>query len=108
MGAKTFSNQTGHALSVTLTVRGGEDLGVAADVRNFTLANAQQLVYQYSGDDNPYLDGLLVYATDAGDTDISGKIYVFTRGDDSDNALNTNSYVTFVLQGQSVLINCSN
>jgi hypothetical protein len=107
MGAKTFINQTGHDLYIELTVREGDEPGTAADVPNFQLANAQPpYFFQYSVDINPYLDGIIANATDNGN--IAGELYVFTRGDDSDNAMNMNNTVTFNLQDQTIVLNCTN
>ena len=106
MGAKTFYNQTGHDLKIVLTVRLGSDPGTAADVQAFSLGNAQQTFFTYSGDDNPYLDGILVNATD--DPNFNGEIYVFTRGDANDNSMNTNNTVTLSAQGETPVFSFSN
>ena len=106
MGAKTFINQTGHDLNIELTVRQGDEIGDAAAVETFLLCNGNQQFFQYSQDDNPYLDGIIANAAD--DANIGGELYAYAIGDSGDDMLNTNDTVTFSLQGASVILTCTN
>jgi len=106
MGAKTFINQTGHDLNIELTVRQSDEIGNAAAVETLVLPSGNQQFFQYSGDDNPYLDGIIANAAD--DANIAGKLYAYVVGDDGDNSLNTNDTVTFTLQGTSIELSCTN
>ena len=106
MGAKTFINQTGHDLNIEITVRAGEETGDAAAVESLLLQNGNQQYFQYSEDDNPYLDGIIANAAD--DPNIAGEMYVYAKNDSGDDALNTNNTVTFTVQDTSVILSCSN
>jgi hypothetical protein len=107
LGAKTFVNNTGYSLSVMLTVRRGDQPGTEAGVDSFSLGQGWSLFVQYSGPENPYLDGIAVNAVDRGNI-IASQEFVITRGSDVDNALNTNDTVDFGLQNQSLVLGFRN
>jgi hypothetical protein len=107
MGAKTFINNTGYNLSVMLTVRRGDMPGNEAGVDSFSLGSKGNLFVQYSGDDNPYLDGISVNAVDRGNI-IASQDFVITRGSDVDNALNMNDTVCFDMQNESIILSFRN
>jgi hypothetical protein len=107
VGAKTFVNNTGYSLSVMLTVRRGDQPGTEAGVDSFSLGTGGSLFVRYSGDENPYLDGIAVNAVDRGNI-IAAQEFVISRGSDVDNALNTNNTVDFGMQNQSVVLGFRN
>jgi hypothetical protein len=103
MGAKTFNNQTGRRLLVTLTVRRGElPPGNEADVKNFTLEIGASNLFTYSGDDNPKLDGIEAVTDD--NDELSGDTFSHEIHDQADLLLNWNNTVTFSLQGPSIVL----
>jgi hypothetical protein len=107
MGAKTFINNSSYTLSVMLTVRQGDQPGHVFSVNSFSIGPNGTLAVQYSGDNNPYLDGISVNAVGNGNI-ITSQNSVNTRGSAVDNALNTNNTVSFAIQNTSILIGFSN
>jgi hypothetical protein len=107
VGAKTFVNNTGYSLSVMLTVRRGDVPGNEAGVDSFSLGSGTSLYVQYSGDENPYLDGISVNAVDHGNI-IASQDFAFTRGSEVDDALNKNNTVGFGLQNESIVLSFRN
>lgn len=103
MGQKLFSNKTGSDLKATVVVRAGDTPGHEADTQNFVIRAGQDERYQYSGNNNPYLDVVAVQSNGNGGQ-IMAEVRVLTRGSAADNALNTNDHITFTQQNESLLM----
>ena len=92
MGAKTFINNTPYTLSITLTVRLGDEPGLAAGIENFSITPGEERFFEYSYNDNPYLDAVTIETMDQDDV-ISAQKSVDVRGDEDDRQLNTHSFI---------------
>lgn len=103
MGQKVFSNKTHSDLKATLVVRKGDTPGHEADTRHIVIKAGQDERYQYSGNDNPYLDAVSVQSNGNGGQ-IGAEVRVISRGSAVDNALNTNDHITFTQQNESLLM----
>jgi hypothetical protein len=107
MGAKTFINNTKLSLTVQLFVRKGDNPANLLEVRSLVLAPGQRLNYTYSGDSNPYLNGMGVSVNDPKDA-ISEFQYVLQRGSTVDDLFNTRNTITISITALSLIIESSN
>lgn len=107
MAGKTFVNTTNYSLLVQLTVRKGDQPGHTLNVVNFTLGEGVSSYIGYGDDQNPYLDGISVNATDQGNI-ITSQNFVTIRGSSVDNDFNINDHVTFSLNHDSLVLSYSN
>ena len=91
-GHKTFVNQTGDRLAVTLYIRSGSDPATQAGTQDFSLGpNASEDV-SYGSDSDIYLNGLSVASILNGQ--VSGaQDFVATRGSALDDLFNRNSII---------------
>jgi hypothetical protein len=107
MGQKLFSNKTPSNLNATLVVRKGDQPGHEADTRTFVIPAGRDESYQYSGDNNPYLDAVTVTSNGNGGQ-IGAEVRVLSRGSAVDNALNMNDHITFTQTGESLVMTFRN
>ncbi len=107
MGKKMFINNTGHDLSVQLQVRRGDTPGHLKGFKDFYMSKGQREMVEYSGPDNPYLDGISVNAIDSGEI-VAEQQFVINRGSSLDNDFNTNDTVTFNWETENITLAFSN
>jgi hypothetical protein len=92
-GRKTFVNNSGSSLAVTLYIRQGDDPANQSGTQMFPLAAGQTATVTYGTDTNSgFLNGLSLASTTADSSIILTQV-VATRGSAWDNVLNQNSVV---------------
>lgn len=106
-GAKTFINNTGKELSVTLYIRMSENPANSAGSKQFNLSVGQSEYVSYGDAVNIYLNGISVASISDGAI-IAEQEFVITRGSNLDNQLNMNDTVTFTYPGGGFQISTSN
>ncbi|TFW31061.1 hypothetical protein [Duganella callida] len=104
-GQKTFINNTPRDISLTLSIRAGDNPANTAGQQTITIRANSQARVTYGNDSNIYLNGLSVVAV--GEDGVFGEQeFVVTRGAPIDNLLNMNSVV--VLNGGFVQLTSHN
>lgn len=106
-GVKTFTNQTGSILSMTLLIRAGDNPANYAGTTAFTLNPGEVKTIEYGDSTNIYVNGYVLVSA------FSGEIFtrqeaVTVRGSPLDNQLNTNSKFDVAMQAGTIVINAHN
>ena len=92
-GSKTLVNDTGAAVSGSLSVRKGSDPSHQLKVVPFSLEIGETKTIQYGDDQNPFLNGMdYEYKLDGELVGINQQ--VITRGSTWDDIMNTNNTLT--------------
>lgn len=92
-GTKTFINNTGYQLNVTINIRQGEDPANSAGSQQFQIAPNNSTSVTYGNASNIYLNGMTVIAiTD--DAVQSEAVFICVRGGTVDNMMNMNSVIS--------------
>ncbi len=104
-GQKTFVNNTGRDISVTLSIRAGDNPANTAGQQTIAVAANSSAQVTYGNDSNIYLNGLSVVAVGA-DGVFGEQDFVVTRGAPIDDLLNMNSVI--VLNGGFVQLSSHN
>lgn len=105
--SKTFINNSGATLQVTLFVRQGSETFNQDGTVSFTLNPFQRLTVPYGSDQNPFLNGILLFTIFQ--NDLYSKIqFVTARGSELDNVLNTNQFISISKIITDFLISGSN
>lgn len=102
-GRKLFTNNTPHALHVTLLVRASYDPRNSAGTKEFHLGPQESQWQEYGNHIDIYLNGITVVAM-SGETEAARKEVVIVRGSPLDDVLNMRNAVTFSLHNGHVTL----
>ncbi|SFT27050.1 hypothetical protein [Paenibacillus sp. BC26] len=106
-GLKTFVNNTGAALDITLFIRAGFEPYNQYGTESFTLGPFGTEEVAYGDDDNTFLNGILLFTIFEGDL-YSKMQFVVTLESTLDALLNTNSTLTYTLSNTDYVLSGSN